>query len=125
MARSAFTDDFFPTLSIPGCITGLVEPLRSFNKGACGTKLLPMIVLAYPVDCVCFCHLLNTQHCCLCPNGRYNPPPSSHPLHPPLAHPSPYTRHPLIHATPYTCHPLIHATRDITAVVKKLLKIQQ
>ena len=58
-----------------------MKPLRGFNKGACGTKLLPMTVLAYAVDCVCFCHLLDTQHCCLCPNGQYNPPPASHPVH--------------------------------------------
>ena len=50
-----------------------LTPTIHCSKGACGTKLLPTTVLAYPVDCarVCFCHLLNTQHCCLCPNEGY------------------------------------------------------
>ena len=36
-----------------GCTTGLVEPLKGFNKAACGAKLLPTTVLAYPVDQLC------------------------------------------------------------------------
>ena len=32
-----------------------VEPLGGFNKGACGTKLLPTTALAYPVGRVWFC----------------------------------------------------------------------
>ena len=67
MARSAFTDSFFPILSIHrGVLQGMWSHWGGFNKGAHGTKLLPTTILAYPVDCVCSCHLLNRQHCCLC-----------------------------------------------------------
>ena len=40
-----------------------------------------LTVLVYPVDCVCFCHLLKTWRYCLCPNGRYNLTPAYHPLY--------------------------------------------
>ena len=43
----------------------------------CGTKLLRMSVLAYPVDCISFCYLLKTQHRCQYPKGRYNTTPTS------------------------------------------------
>ena len=36
---------------------GPVEPLRGINKYAWDAKLLPLTALAYPVHCVCFCHL--------------------------------------------------------------------
>ena len=38
-------------------ITGPVEPVYGINKDMCGTKLCPVTVSAYPVDCDCFCHL--------------------------------------------------------------------
>ena len=34
-------------------------------KEVCGVKLLPMTFSAYPVDFVCFWHLIKTQHCCM------------------------------------------------------------
>ena len=39
---------------------GMRGHMEGFNKDACGTKLLPTTVSAYPVEYVCFCHLLNT-----------------------------------------------------------------
>ena len=59
--------------------TGSMEPVIGINKDVSGAWLLPMTISTYPVDWVCFCHLLKTQHCCLCPNGRYNPPLATHP----------------------------------------------
>ena len=67
----------------------------------CDAKLLLTIVPDYPVDCVCFCNLLKTQHCCLSSNGRYNPPPTVHPPPPPI-------------------QPLICVTNDIPVAVKKV-----
>ena len=49
-----------------------MEPVNGINKDMCGAKLLSTTVSAYPVDCVRFCDLLKTQHCCLSSNGRYN-----------------------------------------------------
>ena len=73
------------------CTTGHLEPLRGINKDACGAKLLPTTVSAYPVGCVCFVtYCMETQHCCLCTNGNYSPCTCPH-------HPLPPTR-------PYTCH---------------------
>ena len=89
-----------------------VEPLGGFNKGACGTKLLPTTVLAYPANCtcVCSCHLI-IEHTALLPVSQWRVWPASG--FPPTPVPA--------------CLPacLIHATYDITAVVKKLLKIRQ
>ena len=90
------------------CTTEPVGPLDGINKDVSGAKLYPMAVLAYPVDCYCLCHLLNTQYCCLCLNSSLNPPSASHPSLPPLT-PS----HPPI--------PL-HATCDITVAVKKVVQ---
>ena len=59
----------------------------SVNMDACGAKLLLTTVLAYPVDCACFCHLLKTQHHCLCPTLPHHPP------HPPPTHPPSYRCH--------------------------------
>ena len=55
-------------------------PVNGINKGVCGAKLYPMAVLAYPMDCDCLCHLLDTHYCCLCLNGSLNLPSASHPL---------------------------------------------
>ena len=85
------------------CITEPVGPLDGINKDVGGAKLLLTTTSVYPVDCACFCPLLNTQHHCLCPNGRCNPPSASHP----------------------PTHLLIHTIPDITVAVKMLLKIQQ
>ena len=53
------------------CTTDSLGPVNDINKDMSGTRLLPTTVSTYPVDWVCFCHLLKTQHCCLCPSGRY------------------------------------------------------
>ena len=45
----------------------LVEPVNGIIKGVCDAELLPITVSAYLMDCVCFCHLMKTQHCCLWP----------------------------------------------------------
>ena len=58
-------------------------------------------VSAYPVDCDCLCHLMDTHYCSLCLNGSLNLPSASHP-------PPPHT------------HPLIGAICDITVAVKKV-----
>ena len=68
----------------------------------CGTTLLLMTASVYPVYCACFCHLLETQHCCPCPNRSCNSPPAVHPLPPPI---------------PPT---FIHVTRDNTVAVKRV-----
>ena len=38
------------------CNTGYVEPVNGIIKDASSAKLLPMTLLTYPVDWVCFCH---------------------------------------------------------------------
>ena len=58
----------------PRWITGSVGTVNGINRDVSGARLLSMTALTYPVDWVYFCHLLKTQHCCLCPNERYNPP---------------------------------------------------
>ena len=85
------------------CTTEPVRPLDGINKDVGGAKLLLTPTSVYPVDCTYICPLLKTQHHCLCPNGRCNPPSASH-LPPTLT-----TPHPLIHAIPY-----------ITVTVKKV-----
>ena len=81
----------------PWCTTGSVELVNGINKDMTGAKLLPTTTLTCAVDWVPFCHLLKTQHCCLCPYGRFNPPPATHPpLHPPHLPPA--------HPPPITCH---------------------
>ena len=88
-------------------ITKPVGPLLNSNQNWLGDKLLPMAVLIHPVVCVHPCHLLRTQHNCLCPNGRENPsstcPPAPHQL-PPI-------------------HTLIHDTCNIIGVIKTILKL--
>ena len=84
------------------CTTEPVRPLDGINKDVGGAKLLLTTTSVYPVDCTCICPLLKTQHHCLCPNGKCNPPSTSHPPPPP------------------PIHPLIHAIPDITATVKKV-----
>ena len=54
------------------CTTGSVGSVNGINKDVSSTRLLPTTVLTYSVYGVCFYHLLKTQHCCLCPNGRYD-----------------------------------------------------
>ena len=101
MAKSAFTASFSPTLlNHEGALQGL-EPMGGIKKDLCGAKLLPTTVSACAVNCSEFCHLVKTQHCCLCPCEKYNPPLAVHPLPP--------------------THPLLCAICDITV---KLLKIQ-
>ena len=78
------------------CTIGPVVPLGGTNRDVCGAKLLPTSLSACQVSHVCSYHLLNTQHCCQCPSGRFNPPPAA--------------------------HPLIRAIRDITVAVKKVAK---
>ena len=98
--RRLFSDPVKPQR----CITEPVRPLDGINKDVGGAKLLLTTTSAYPVHCACICPLLKIQHHCLCPNGRCNLPPASHPPPPPL---------------PPT-HPLIHTIPDITVAVKKV-----
>ena len=49
-----------------------IMSMNGIIKDVCDVKLLPMTISAYPVDYVCSWHLLKTQHCCICPNRRYN-----------------------------------------------------
>ena len=86
------------------CTTEPVRPLDGINKDVGGAKLLLTTTSVYPVDCTCICSLLKTQHHCLYPNGRCNPPWASHPPPTPLL----------------SAHPLIHAIPDITVAVKKV-----
>ena len=65
---------FADPVKLHWCITEPVGSLGSTNQNWLGVKLLPMAVLIYPVVCVHPCRLLRTQHHCLCPNGRENPP---------------------------------------------------
>ena len=102
--RRLFADPLKPQR----CTTEPERPLDGINKDLGGAKLLLTTTSIYRVDCACVCPLLKTQHHCLCPNGRCNPPLASHPLPPPT------TRH-----LPPTHH-LIHAIPDITAAVKKV-----
>ena len=89
------------------CTPGPVESVNSIIKDVRGPKLLLTTASAYPVNCVCFCHLLKTQHCCLYPNGRYSITHvwlSTH-LIPPLSHPpTPLTQPSFTHPPPYMCH---------------------
>ena len=94
------------------CTAEPVRPLDGINKYVGGAKLLLTTTAVYPVDCACICPLLKTQHHCLCPNGRCNPPSASHP---PL--PSPHSHTPTSITPP---HPLIHAIPDITVAVRKV-----
>ena len=57
-------------------------------------KLLPITILTYAVNCICFCHSMKTQHCCLYPCERHNLPLAVHP--PPPSTPPPPTNPPAI-----------------------------
>ena len=85
------------------CIAGLVEPVGGINKDVCGARLLPVTVSAYAANYNHFCHLIKTQHCCLCPCERYNPPPTTHPHHH-LPHPLPPAHPPSTCPHSYTCY---------------------
>ena len=61
------------------------------------------------MDCACFCHLLKIQHCCMCPNGRYNPPSPVHPIY--LPHPSLLPTALYVHAN---CNITVAANCNIT-----------
>ena len=87
--RQLFADPVKPCW----CITGPVGPLGSTNQNWLCTKLLPMIVLIYPVVCVHSCRLLGTQHYCLCSSGKEGPP-SACPPTPTSPLPPPYKHHP-------------------------------
>ena len=87
----------------PWCTTGSVGLVNGINKDVTGARLLPTTVSTCPVDWVPFCHLLKTQHCCLCPYGRFNPPPATHLPTPPTC-PSTYPLYPT-HPLP-PAHPL-------------------
>ena len=78
----------------PWCNTVSVGPVNGTNKDVTDARLLPTTVSTCPMDRVPFCLLLKTQYCCLCPYGRFNPPPATHMLPPSLPpsnqpHPSP------------------------------------
>ena len=95
------------------CTTGSLGPVSGINKDVSGVRLLPMTVSTYRMDWVCFCHLLNTQQCCLYLDGRYNLSLATHPPAP-TAHPIP--SYP---PTPITCHLWYYSCCE------NLLKIQQ
>ena len=77
MAKSTFTDSLLPTVSNHHSTTVSVGLVNGINKGVTSARLLPTTVSTCPVDYIPFCHLLKTQHCCLCPYGRLNPPPAT------------------------------------------------
>ena len=87
------------------CTTGSVQPVNGINKDVSSARLLTTTVSTYPLDSICFCHLVKTQHCSLCPNGGYNPRPA--------------TTHP-IHLTP--CHSILHVILDISHCEKSRSK---
>ena len=62
----------------PWCNGGSLGPVSGTNKDVTGARLLPTTVSTCHVDGVSFCHLLKTQHCCVCPYGRFNPPLATH-----------------------------------------------
>ena len=62
-----------------------MEPMGGINKDVCGAKLLPKTVSVYVMNCICFCHLVNTQYRCLCPCRSIKPLPAMNP--PPLPTP--------------------------------------
>ena len=62
----------------PRWTTESLGPVNGINKDVSGTRLLLTTVSTYPVDWICFCHLLTTQHCYLCSNRRYNSPSATH-----------------------------------------------
>ena len=82
----------------PRRATGSMDPVNDINKDVSDARLQPTTVLSYPVDRICFCHLLKTQHCCLYPNGRYNLPLATHLPQPPISPlptcPTPINYHP-------------------------------
>ena len=78
--------------------------LEGINRTAWGTRLLLTAVLASLVDSTSLCPILRAQHCCLSPNGCFNPPSASHPPPPP---PRP---------------PPIDSIRDITGTEKTIQK---
>ena len=93
------------------CTIGSMGPVNGINKDVSDTRLLPMTVSAYPMDWVCFCHLLKTQECCLCPNRSITHlwlPIHLH--HPP--HPNPILHTPLLQCAIY----------DITVTVKNFIQ---
>ena len=88
--------------------TGPVGLLGGTNQSWLCARLLPIVVLIYPVVCVHSCRLLGTQQHCLRPKGRQGPP---------LACPPTPT------TLPPSYHPLISNICDITVVAKKLSQI--
>ena len=96
----------------PWCNKRSLGPVSGTNKDVTGARLLPTTVSTCPVDWVPICHLLKTQHCCLCPQWSFNPPPATHspppPTPPPPSHP------------PFNMSFLI-----LQSLWKKLLKNQQ
>ena len=79
--------------------------LEGINRTAWGTRLLLTAVLASLVDSASLCPILRAQHCCLSPNGCFNPPSASHPPPPPPSRPPP-----------------IDSIRDITGTEKKTIQ---
>ena len=56
---------FVYTVKPLSCTTGCVEKVNGINKDMSHSRLLPPTVSSHPVDLVCFCQLLKTQHCFL------------------------------------------------------------
>ena len=81
-----------------------MELVNSIIKDVCGAELLPVIISAYPVDCVCFWHLWKTQYYCLCLNRKYNLSPAAH-----------YSPH-ILSTTYSTNHPQLKRSTRVTRV---------
>ena len=79
MAKFAFTEGLCQPCKTTEVHYRAGGALDGINKDMCDAKLHPTAVLAYPVDCDCWCHLLDTHCCCMSPNGTLNPPLASHP----------------------------------------------
>ena len=88
--RQLFTNP----VKLPWCTTESLGPVIGINKDVSGARLLPTTVSTYPEDWVCFCHVLKTRYCCLCPNRRHNPATATH-------LPPPTTTSPSQPPTPY------------------------
>ena len=88
MTKSAFTDGFCQACqTVKVHYTGSVEPENGVNKNVCDAKLLSTTILVYPMDYICFYHLLkHSIAACVLMEGvtcLQLPILPYHPLHPP------------------------------------------
>ena len=70
-----FAAGFLLTLSnYEGTLQGLWSHWVPLTRTCVVPNCCQRLSQPYAVNCICFCYLVKTQHCCLCPCGRYNPP---------------------------------------------------